>query len=175
MVVPSQAQTYTTLFNFEGTNGSKPSSPLVQGLDGQLYGSHDVRREQRQLFRNRRLWHAVQDHNRWRVNDVVRLLPGVAMPARPPPLAAQSFRTQTETSSGQRRSEVSRSGAKFSGSLPAAPPSSRFTVFAPRAIAPTVPCPGGSCWPRVGTSTELLIRVAPTGREQSSKSLSGAR
>lgn len=39
MVVPSQAQTYTTLFNFEGTNGSKPSSPLVQGLDGQLYGA----------------------------------------------------------------------------------------------------------------------------------------
>jgi uncharacterized repeat protein (TIGR03803 family) len=39
MVVPSQAQTYSSLFNFEGTNGSKPSSPLVQGLDGQLYGA----------------------------------------------------------------------------------------------------------------------------------------
>jgi uncharacterized repeat protein (TIGR03803 family) len=39
LVLPSQAQTYTTLLNFDSTNGSHPSSPLVQGLDGQLYGA----------------------------------------------------------------------------------------------------------------------------------------
>ncbi len=33
------AQTYTTLFNFGGTNGSFPGAALVQGTDGHLYGT----------------------------------------------------------------------------------------------------------------------------------------
>jgi uncharacterized repeat protein (TIGR03803 family) len=40
--VMSRAQTFTTLVNFDGTDGSNPTTyagPLVQGLDGNLYGS----------------------------------------------------------------------------------------------------------------------------------------
>lgn len=33
------AQTFTTLANFNGSNGSTPFSPLIQGLDGNLYGT----------------------------------------------------------------------------------------------------------------------------------------
>lgn len=33
------AQTLTTLANFDGTNGGSPDAPLVQGLDGNFYGT----------------------------------------------------------------------------------------------------------------------------------------
>jgi hypothetical protein len=33
------AQTFTTLVNFNGTNGSGPASALTQGADGNLYGT----------------------------------------------------------------------------------------------------------------------------------------
>ena len=33
------AQTLTTLAVFNGTNGESPQSPLVQGTDGNLYGT----------------------------------------------------------------------------------------------------------------------------------------
>lgn len=39
-VIPSSAQSFTTLLAFNGTNGSVPGyGPLVQGLDGNLYGT----------------------------------------------------------------------------------------------------------------------------------------
>ena len=34
----AHAQTYTTLATFNGPNGADPSSPLLQGLDGNIYG-----------------------------------------------------------------------------------------------------------------------------------------
>jgi uncharacterized repeat protein (TIGR03803 family) len=37
--VATQAQTFTRLITFNGTNGSGPSTPLVQGQDGNLYGT----------------------------------------------------------------------------------------------------------------------------------------
>jgi uncharacterized repeat protein (TIGR03803 family) len=37
--VESKAQTFTTLVNFDGNDGSHPASPLVQGVDGNLYGT----------------------------------------------------------------------------------------------------------------------------------------
>jgi uncharacterized repeat protein (TIGR03803 family) len=38
--IAAPAQTFTTLVNFDGTNGSEPSEDrLVQGLDGNLYGT----------------------------------------------------------------------------------------------------------------------------------------
>jgi uncharacterized repeat protein (TIGR03803 family) len=41
--VASQAQTFTTLVTFDGPNGSQPyRGPLVQGLDGNLYGTTNV-------------------------------------------------------------------------------------------------------------------------------------
>ena len=33
------AQTFTTLVNFDGSHGYEPSASLVQGLDGNLYGT----------------------------------------------------------------------------------------------------------------------------------------
>jgi uncharacterized repeat protein (TIGR03803 family) len=33
------AQTFTTLFNFDGTNGQAPTAALIQGTDGNLYGT----------------------------------------------------------------------------------------------------------------------------------------
>jgi uncharacterized repeat protein (TIGR03803 family) len=37
--IAAPAQTFTTLANFNGTNGSAAASPLVQGRDGNLYGA----------------------------------------------------------------------------------------------------------------------------------------
>ena len=37
-VLPSSAQTFTTLANFIGSNGEQPEGPLVQGANGNLYG-----------------------------------------------------------------------------------------------------------------------------------------
>ncbi len=37
--IASSAQTFTVLLNFESSNGSGPNAPLVQGLDGNLYGT----------------------------------------------------------------------------------------------------------------------------------------
>jgi uncharacterized repeat protein (TIGR03803 family) len=39
VAIPSAAQTFTTLVNFNGTNGGYPYSALVQGTDGDLYGT----------------------------------------------------------------------------------------------------------------------------------------
>ena len=39
LAVRVQAQTLTTLAFFNGTNGAGPSSPVVQGIDGNFYGS----------------------------------------------------------------------------------------------------------------------------------------
>jgi uncharacterized repeat protein (TIGR03803 family) len=33
------AQTFTSLVNFENTNGNGPNSPLIQGFDGDFYGA----------------------------------------------------------------------------------------------------------------------------------------
>lgn len=37
--IASPAQTFTTLANFNGTNGRAPEGALVQGTDGNLYGT----------------------------------------------------------------------------------------------------------------------------------------
>jgi uncharacterized repeat protein (TIGR03803 family) len=38
-VLPCQAQNFTTLAIFEGGNGYEPDAPLVQGIDGNMYGT----------------------------------------------------------------------------------------------------------------------------------------
>ncbi|HET9407465.1 MAG TPA: choice-of-anchor tandem repeat GloVer-containing protein [Candidatus Sulfotelmatobacter sp.] len=37
--IPLSAQAYSVLFAFDGTKGAQPTSPLVQGLDGNFYGT----------------------------------------------------------------------------------------------------------------------------------------
>jgi uncharacterized repeat protein (TIGR03803 family) len=37
--IASNAQTFTTLVNFDNTNGALPVAPPVQGLDGKFYGT----------------------------------------------------------------------------------------------------------------------------------------
>jgi uncharacterized repeat protein (TIGR03803 family) len=39
MAIGSPAQNFGTLVSFNGTNGALPDSPLVQGIDGNLYGT----------------------------------------------------------------------------------------------------------------------------------------
>ena len=39
MSIVSPAQTLTTLVNFNGTNGAGPAAPLIQGRDGNFYGT----------------------------------------------------------------------------------------------------------------------------------------
>jgi hypothetical protein len=38
-VVASPAQTFTSLVSFNGTDGKSPAGSLVQGLDGNFYGT----------------------------------------------------------------------------------------------------------------------------------------
>jgi uncharacterized repeat protein (TIGR03803 family) len=40
--IQSSAQTFTTLVNFEGTNGESPVGPPIQATDGNLYGATSV-------------------------------------------------------------------------------------------------------------------------------------
>ena len=35
----ASAQTFTTLFSFDGTNGTQPVASLIQGFDGNFYGT----------------------------------------------------------------------------------------------------------------------------------------
>jgi uncharacterized repeat protein (TIGR03803 family) len=37
----ASAQTFTTMFNFDATNGANPNGPLTQGRDGSYYGTTD--------------------------------------------------------------------------------------------------------------------------------------
>jgi uncharacterized repeat protein (TIGR03803 family) len=37
----AQGQTFQTLFTFDNSNGERPLPPMVQGLDGNLYGTAD--------------------------------------------------------------------------------------------------------------------------------------
>jgi uncharacterized repeat protein (TIGR03803 family) len=39
MAVASPAQTFSTIFSFDGSNGRSPNGPLIQGFDGSLYGT----------------------------------------------------------------------------------------------------------------------------------------
>jgi uncharacterized repeat protein (TIGR03803 family) len=37
--IAAPAQTFKTLLNFDGTNGSSPTRSLIQGVNGNLYGT----------------------------------------------------------------------------------------------------------------------------------------
>jgi uncharacterized repeat protein (TIGR03803 family) len=39
LTIEARAQTFTTLVDFDGTNGFSPIAPLVQGINGNLYGT----------------------------------------------------------------------------------------------------------------------------------------
>lgn len=64
---PSRTVTFTTLINFDGTNGGNSAGPLVQGPDGDLYGT---------TFAGGRQWkrHLLQDHARRHSDHAVQFL-----------------------------------------------------------------------------------------------------
>jgi hypothetical protein len=44
--IGSSAQTFRTLVNFNGSNGTGASSPIIQGFDGNYYGTTGRRRSE---------------------------------------------------------------------------------------------------------------------------------
>jgi hypothetical protein len=73
--VASPAQTFTTLFRFDGTHGQDAVGSFVQGTDENFYGTTANGGASSKYCPLRRLRHGLQDNPGGKINRSLQLLP----------------------------------------------------------------------------------------------------
>jgi len=72
IAAPAQSVFLTTLASFDAANGANPDEmSLVQGTDGNFYGTTQWGGNGYSCGGAAELWHGIQNHPRWRADNAV--------------------------------------------------------------------------------------------------------